>query len=83
MSKEMIGKIETKISELEGKVKQNNDAIGTLLMSIDNQNSEKIRIQNESTFLSGAIQAFKTMISELKPDNPEIPFVVESSEECK
>lgn len=83
MSKEMIGKIETKISELENKVKQNNDTIGNLLISIDNQSSEKIRIQTESTFLSGAIQAFKTTISELQAYESEKFDSVESIEEFK
>lgn len=83
MSKEMIGKVETKITELESKVKQNNETIGTLSMSIENQSLEKTRIQNESTFLSGAIQAFKTMISELQVSEPENPLVIENVEECK
>lgn len=81
MSKEMISKIEAKISELENKVKQNSDIIGNLLMSIENQSSEKIRVQTESTFLSGAIQAFKTTISELQSSDPEKHFPVEIIEE--
>lgn len=83
MSKEIIAKIETKISELESKVKLNNDAVGNLLMSIDNQAAEKTRIQTESTFLSGAIQAFKTMIAELQVVDPENPFTVEAIEELQ
>ena len=41
MSKEMISKIEAKISELENKVKQNGEAVANLTMNIDSQNSEK------------------------------------------
>jgi len=83
MFKEMISKVEAKVSELENKVKQNNDAVGNLIMSIDSQTAEKIRIQNESTFLSGAIQGFKTMISELKTFEPEKTSPVETIEELQ
>lgn len=83
MSKEMVSKIEAKISELENKVKQNNDAIGNLLISIENQSSEKTRVQTESTFLSGAIQAFKTIISELQTSDTEICSTIEEIQEVK
>jgi hypothetical protein len=82
MSKELIGKIETKISELEGKVKQNNDSIGALIASIENQSTEKTRIQTETTFISGAIQMAKAMISELQQSEPENSFQIENVEEC-
>lgn len=83
MSKELIGKIEAKISELENKVKQNNDTVGTLTMSMESQSLEKTRIQNESTFLSGAIQMAKAMITELQQSDPENSFQIGSVEECK
>ena len=83
MSKETIGKIETKISDLESKVKQNNDAVGNLIMSIDAQNAEKTRIQSESTFLSGAMQAFKTIVAELKSSEPEKSAQSETIEELQ
>ena len=83
MSKEMVSKIEAKISELENKIKLNNDTIGNLLMSIENQSSEKTKVHTESTFLSGAIQAFKTMIAELQTSEPEIVIPVETIEEEK
>jgi len=83
MSKEMISKVESKISELENKVKQNNDTVGNLVMSIESQSLEKTRVQNESTFLSGAIQAFKTMISELQTSGQETDVTPEITEEVK
>ncbi len=81
MSKDIISKIETKISELEGKVKQNSDAVGNIVMSIENLNTEKTRVQNESIFLSGSIQAFKVIISELQTSDTENNFQIESIEE--
>lgn len=81
MSKEMISKIEAKISELENKVKQNGEAVANLTMNIDSQNSEKTKIQTESTFLSGAIQMAKAMISELQNSEPEV-LQASNSEEC-
>lgn len=81
MSKDIISKIETKISELEGKVKQNSDAVGNIVMSIENLNTEKTRVQNESIFLSGSIQAFKVIISELQTLDTENNFQIESIEE--
>jgi hypothetical protein len=74
MSKEIISKIETKISELENKVTQNNTIVGNLSMSIESQSLEKTRVQTESTFLSGAIQAFKTMIAEIQTSGSEKSF---------
>jgi hypothetical protein len=79
MSKEMIDKLETKISELEGKLKQNNDVIGNLILNIEFQSNEKSRIQDESKVLTGAIQAFKSVISELK--NSDITEIEEIKED--
>lgn len=77
MNMEIINKIETQISELEGRLKRNNDLIGNLVMSIKNLSKEKAKSHDESNAISGAIQAFKGVLAEVKESDKEAVSYVE------
>lgn len=66
MKDEIIEKIETKISELEGNLKKVNESLAVLSANIKSQILNKKNMESESVFLSGAIQAYKSITSEYK-----------------
>ncbi len=78
MNMEIINKIETQISELESRLKRNNDLVGNLVMSIKNLKKEKSKSHDESNAISGAIQAFKGVLAEMKETAPA-PHVEEQA----
>jgi len=71
---DVINKIETQISELENRQKRANDLIANIVVSMKNLRKEKVKSQDESNAISGAIQAFKGVLAELNlPEKKEAP----------
>lgn len=83
MLKEMVSKIDTKISEVENKIKQNNELIAGLNFNIENQSSERTRLLEESKVLSGFLIACKSMSSEFKTYDSEEFSELENEQEGK
>ena len=66
MNMEVINKIETKISELENRAKKTNEFLGNIIINLKSLRKEKVKAQDEINTLSGALEAFKGTLSELK-----------------
>lgn len=65
MEMDLVKKIQTRISDLETQSKKMVDFINGATASIKKIVDERIKATNESNVLSGAIQAFKSVIGEI------------------
>lgn len=64
MKDEIIAKVETKITEVEGNLKKLNESIAVLSSAIKNQIASKKNMEAEALFLAGVIQAYKSITAE-------------------
>ena len=66
MNMEVINKIEASISELEARLKKNNEFVGSVTANVEKLLSDKATTVSDSNVTSGAIQAFNVVLKELK-----------------
>lgn len=65
MEKELVKKIEDRISELETQGKKIVDFVNGITANVKKLKAEKAKAHDEANVISGAIQAFKGVLSEI------------------
>lgn len=81
MSKELIQKIESSISELEARLKKNNEFVGSVTANVEKLLADKATTINDSNVTSGAIQAFNVVLKALK-ESEEAEVLPEAKNEA-
>jgi molybdopterin-guanine dinucleotide biosynthesis protein A len=66
MNMEIINKIEAQISELESRLKKNNEFIVNANASLEKLSTDKASVLGDSNIINGALQAFGAVLKELK-----------------
>lgn len=65
MEKDLVKKIEDRISELESQGKKMVDFANGITVNIKKLKADKARANDEANVIAGAIQAFKGVLSEI------------------